>query len=407
MATTGEKRMSQSFVKLGAQDEKVHLLRMIRRFSKVTRGKIVQLTGFSSAKISLLIKELESENLIMETGEEESTGGRKARYLQLKGERGCFLGIELGSYELKATLVDFSGAILANAKMLEDPTVVEPELVIRQLLYFLRQFLEANKSCLDGCLAVGLALSGIVDDDSGVCRYFRNQKNWEGLSIRSLLEHEFGLPCVIDDSSRMMALAERLYGTCQGVDNFILYSVGFGLGTGIFVDGRLFRGSRGLAGELGHMVIKENGPRCVCGNYGCLESFVSGYAIERQLVEALRDNVYSSLAEVRPVSARELVSHAKAGDKLAFSILNDAAKHLGTGIANTINIFNPELIVLAGGLANAGTLLLEPIIQVVKASSLKHSADCAKIVFSSLDEYSAALGAANKAIDHILDKTVL
>jgi predicted NBD/HSP70 family sugar kinase len=233
--------------------------------------------------------------------------------------------------------------------------------------------------------------------------YFRNQKSWEGFPLRSRLEAETGLPCALDDSSRMAAVAERSFGCCQDTDSFILISIGVGTGCGIYINGSLFTGRNGYGGELGHMVIKENGPRCVCGNHGCLESFISGYAIERQLREALADNVYSSMMGLPAVSTQQIVEHAEKGDKLAFSIISEAAKHLGIGIANIINIFNPQKVVLGGSVARAGKLILDPVVQVVRASALSFSGRDCQIVLSALDEYGASRGAAHAWFANILD----
>jgi len=395
--------MDIKFYKLDEVGEKLNLLKIIKRFGKVTRGQIVNLTGYSGAKISLLIKEMEEQNLVEEVGEDESTGGRKAKLLQLKGDKGYFVGVELGSYELKISLIDFSGRKIAANKVLEDPHEADPSVVIHKLVGFINEFMDFNKAYKAGIKGMGLAVSGIVDNETGGCKYFRNQKLWEGVPLKKMLKDTFSLPCVLEDSSRMMALAEKIYGSCRDVDNFILFSIGVGLGTGIYINGSLFRGSNGVGGEIGHMVIKENGPRCVCGNHGCLESLASGYAIERQLREALKDNVYSSLSSVEEPTAKRVVEGAREGDKLAYSIMNNVAKHLGTGIASAINIFNPQMIVLAGGISNAGDLLLEPIRQVVKASALEISAKNCDIVISELDEYAASLGIANFCIEKILD----
>jgi predicted NBD/HSP70 family sugar kinase len=249
---------------------------------------------------------------------------------------------------------------------------------------------------------MGVALSGITDRGTGACVYFRNQRTWEGFPVGKRLHELIGLPCTVDDSSRMMAVAERIYGVCRTVDNFVLISIGLGTGCGIFVNGELFRGSNGFGGELGHMVIKENGPRCVCGNFGCLESFVSGYAVERRLRDALSDNVYSSMMHLDSLTARDIVEHAERGDKLAYSIISDAAGHLGIGIANIINIFNPQKVVLAGGLAKAGHLLIDPAGRIVKGAALGFSGSKCAIELSALDEFAASTGAANMWLTEVL-----
>lgn len=378
------------------------ILRMVHAYRRITRRQIVELTGFSQAKISLVINGLKSRGILEEVDETASSGGRKAKLLQLSSSAGCVLGVEIGGYEVKCALIDLAGNVLGTRKVPAPPDVANPEEVLAGIAAFAEQF-RATACPPGGRLhGMGVALSGITDRGTGACVYFRNQRSWEGFSVGSRLRELIGLPCTVDDSSRMMAVAERIYGVCRTVDNFVLISIGLGTGCGIFVDGGLFRGTNGYGGELGHMVIKENGPRCVCGNFGCLESFASGYAVERRLREALADNVYSSMMHLGSVTAKDILEHAERGDKLAYSIISDAAGHLGIGIANIINIFNPQKVVLAGGLAKAGSLLLEPAQRIVKGTALGFSGSKCTIELSALDEFAASTGAANHWLAEVL-----
>jgi len=382
--------------------EMLGILRIVHAHRRITRREIVELTGFSQAKISLVINGLKGRGILEEVEQTASSGGRKARRLQLSSSSGCVLGVEIGGYEVKSAIVDLAGNVLATRKVPASPDIANPEQVLAGIAEFVDQF--RASSCPSGrkMHGMGVALSGITDLGTGACVYFRNQRAWEGFPVGARLQELTGLPCTVDDSSRMMAVAERTYGACSEVDNFVLISIGLGTGCGIFVDGELFRGTNGYGGELGHMVIKENGPRCVCGNFGCLESFASGYAVERRLREALGDNVYSSMMHLDSLTARDVVSHAEQGDKLAYSIIADAAGHLGIGIANIINIFNPQKVVLAGGLAQAGPLLLEPARRIVKGTALGFSGSRCTIELSALDEFAASTGAANQWIAGVL-----
>ena len=382
--------------------ERLGILRIVHAHRRITRRQIVELTGFSQAKISLVINGLKSRGILEEVDETASSGGRKAKLLQLSPSAGCVLGIEIGGYEVKCALIDLAGNVLDTRKVPAPPDIANPEEVLAGIAAFAGKF-RASACPPGGRLhGTGVALSGITDRGTGGCVYFRNQRSWEGFPVGRRLRELIGLPCAVDDSSRMMAVAERIYGVCRAVDNFVLISIGLGTGCGIFIDGELFRGTNGYGGELGHMVIKENGPRCVCGNFGCLESFASGYAVERRLREALADNVYSSMMHLSSVTARDILEHAERGDKLAYSIISDAAGHLGIGIANIINIFNPQKVVLAGGLARAGQLLLEPARRILKGAALGFSGSKCTIELSSLDEYAAATGAANQWLSEVL-----
>lgn len=385
--------MFVDFKKHDVKSEQVSILRMINHFEKLSRKQLVDLTGFSQAKISILVKELTNLGLVASIEGVESIGGRKAKLLQLNGKRGRLIGVELGGYEIKLTLIDLSGAIIAKDKRPTPKDVTVPQKVTEEFLAFIRDFISCHKVKQGMLKGIGIALSGIVNQDTKTCIYYRNQKSWENFPLMKKVEESFTVPCIMDDSSRMMAVAEKVYGGCREFDNFVLLNLGVGVGAGIFINGKLFRSIHGYGGEIGHMVIKENGPRCNCGNYGCLESFVSGNAIERQLKEALKNNVYTSLMGEREVGLWMVIDHAHNGDKLAYSLINDAAKHLGIGVANIINIFSPEAIVLAGGMSRAGEILLNTVEPAVRASALGSGRDT-QIILSALDEYSGSLGAA-------------
>jgi predicted NBD/HSP70 family sugar kinase len=385
--------MSADFRKHGTKSEHVNILRMIDRHGQITRKKLVELTGFSQAKISTMISELTRKGLVSAADARESSGGRRANLLQLSGRQGHLVGVELGGHEIKVTLTDFSGKVLTRDKMPTPLDVTDPRKAADVLIEFMARLVRGSPSTEGRLKGIGIALSGVVNQDNKTCAYFRNQKSWEGFPLMRVVEEAFSVPCVMDDSSRMMAVAEEKYGSCQGMSDFVVMNLGVGVGAGIFVNGSLFRSAHGFGGEVGHMVIKENGPRCVCGNYGCLESFVAGYAIERQLQEALKDNVYTDLMNQPGAGAKTVIQYAQSGDKLAYSIIIEAAKHLGVGIANIVNIFSPEAIILAGGVSMAGELLLRPLEQGVRASALGSRRNT-RIMLSSLDEYSGSLGVA-------------
>jgi N-acetylglucosamine repressor len=388
--------MMMDFRKHDSHSEQLSILRIVHRSRRITRRQIVELTGFSQAKISLVISELEKSGLLVELDETTSSGGRKAKLLQLSASAGSVIGVEIGGYEVKCVLIDLAGGVLCTRKMPAPPDIASPDNVMERIAAFVEDF--RASACPPGTrpLGVGVALSGITDRATEECVYFRNQRSWERYPVGKKLQDRVHLPCIVDDSSRMMAVAEWVYGVCKGVEDFVLISIGMGIGCGIFIDGELFRGKNGYGGELGHMVIKENGPRCVCGNFGCLESFVSGYAIERRLRKALEENVYTTMTHLKEPSAREIIEHAEQGDKLAYSIVSDAAEHLGIGVANIINIFNPQKVVLAGGLSRAGALLLDPVRRMVKTSALGFSGSRCEVALSSLDEHAASMGAANQ-----------
>ena len=344
--------------------------------------------GCSSAKVSILLKELEKMNLVVEGEQLDGGSGRRVKQMVLSGDPALLVGVELGSYEIRILLADYGGTILARDKISEDSSIDDPEHVLRRLYHLIDRFMEDHAGSR-GINGIALALSGVVDNREGVIHYFRNQKVWEGMALRKLVEDRYGVPCYMDDSSRAMAAAEKHWGSCRDNDYFVLLSLGVGLGAAVHMKEGIYQG-RGYASEIGHMVIDPDGPRCNCGNNGCLESFASGYALESRVLRALKEGVYTSL-DTRNVTAKSIIEAAEQGDKFAYGAVREMAEHLGLGISNVINIFSPEKVVLAGGLSHAGDLLLMPIRQIVRSTALSiHSRNC-EIVISPLSEYAAAM----------------
>jgi N-acetylglucosamine repressor len=224
-----------------------------------------------------------------------------------------------------------------------------------------------------------------------------------------MLQEATGITNVsITDSARCMALAESRYGLGRGIKNFTIVAIGVGLGAGIVIDGKILSGSRGIAGELGHIYVGESASLCCCGNHGCLESLASGWALSRQVSEAMNTGVVTSIE--RPVEGQgdgliqSVIEAAKAGDKFAVNMLDEMTDYLSTGISTLINLLSPERIIICGGLAEgAGNLLMRPLIHRTYARSLPWLQKDIDIRLSTLGEYSAAWGAATYAMDKLFE----
>lgn len=371
--------------------EAMRALLAIKRFCGMTRLQLAEYMECSPAKISLLLRDLEEKGLTVEGDSLDTGSGRRVRQIVVGGKPAMFLGMELGSYEIRVVLADFGGNVFARDKVPEDSRIDDPQYVLKKVFSLVDGFLAAQKDAVKNLKGIALALSGVVDNMNGAAMYFRNQKLWEGVPVKKIIEERYGIICFMDDSSRAMAAAEKRWGCCRHNDNFVLLSLGFGLGAGVFVRGGIYRGA-GYASEIGHMIIDPSGPRCNCGSHGCLESFVSGYALESRVRKAIGDGVYTSLSKLETITAKEIISAAAEGDKFAFGAVTEMAERLGVGVANVINIFHPERVVLSGGISKAGDLLTTPIRQVVRSTALSTHAQGCEISVSPLDEYSAAMG---------------
>lgn len=374
------------------------ILNAIRRDSTISRTDIAKMTGLSGATVTKFVDNLIQIGFVREDGYDDSRGGRRPTLLKLVPEASFAAGVELGAANLRAVVIDLEAKIVT--KIIKKTKADEgKEKVFKRIVEIIHQVIDASGLEKEKIKGIGVGISGIVDHQKGICLFCPNIKGWENVPVKRLLEEKFGMEVSIDDSSRMAALAEHWCGLAREVENFIFVNVGVGIGSGIFANGQLYRGSRGTAGELGHTTIDENGPRCQCGNRGCLETLVSGPAIIRRTRERLEEGVVSlvdkmsggDFAKITP----ELVAQAaRKGDKLAFNIMEKTGQYLGTGIANAVNLFNPELVIIGAGISRAGDLFLDTVKRTVKARALHTASTSVDIKLSELGDTTAAQGTA-------------
>ncbi len=374
------------------------ILDVIRRHSPISRTGIARITGLSGATVTKFVYNLIQADFVREEGYDDSKGGRRPILLKLVPEARFAVGVELGAVNLRAVVINLEAEIVA--KIAKKTKADEgKEKVFERIIEIICQVIDTSGVEKEKIKGLGVGISGVIDYQKGVCLFCPNIEGWENVPVKRLLEEKFGTDVSVDDSSRMAALAEHWCGLARKVENFIFINVGAGMGSGIFTNGQLYRGSRGTAGELGHTTIDENGPRCQCGNRGCLETLVSGPAIVRRTRERLEEGVVSLIekmvngdfAKITP----ELVAQAaRKEDKLAFNIMEKTGRYLGVGIANAVNLFNPELVIIGAGISRAGDLFLDTVKRTVKARALHTASTSVDIKLSELGDTTAAQGAA-------------
>lgn len=226
-----------------------------------------------------------------------------------------------------------------------------------------------------------------------------NLPGWHDIPLKDLMQREFNLPVHLENDATVAALGEHRFGGGVGIDNLIYICVGTGIGGGIMIDGQLYHGASGSAGEIGHMTIDINGPRCNCGNSGCWETLASGAALAREAVKQIEAGAQTSIlnfadGELEKVSARRVFLAAQDGDRLANELISRTGYYLGVGLVNIVNIFNPQLILIGGGLSRMGQLLLEPATKVVRERAYELPARAVRIELARLGADAEALGAA-------------
>jgi glucokinase len=250
---------------------------------------------------------------------------------------------------------------------------------------------------------VGAGAPGPLDTKRGVVLLTPNL-GWVNLPLRQLLQDALGVPARIDNDANCAVLGEWWRGAARGAKQVIGITIGTGIGGGIIVDGRLYHGASDCAGEIGHTTVEVNGRRCKCGNYGCLEAYASGPAIARRAVEAIEAGQTSKLPDyvdgaLEKITAQTVYQAAHDGDELAEEVVGDTAKFLGAGIANMINIFNPEIVVVFGGVTLAGERLFGPLRREVAKRAFKPAVAVCRIVPAELTGTAGVYGAARTFLD--------
>jgi len=374
------------------------MLNVIREDGPISRTDIAKTTGLSGATVTKFVDNLIRAGFVEEDGYDVSKGGRKPTLLKLVPQAIFAVGVDLGASNLRAVVVNLEAKIIA--KIVKKTNADEGRArVFKRMIETIYEVVDASGAEKDKVKGIGIGISGVIDHRKGVCLFCPNIKGWENIPVKRLVEEEFGIEASVDDSSRTMALAEYWCGLTRKVENFIFVNVGVGVGSGIFTNGQLYRGSRGTAGELGHTTIDENGPRCRCGNRGCLETLVSGPSIVRRAKEALEEGVVSLISKMSDgdlsrVTPEIVAEAARKGDKLAFNIMEKTGEYLGIGIANAVNLFNPELVIIGAGVSRAGDLFLDTVKRTVKARALHTASTSVDIKISQLGDTTAAQGAA-------------
>ncbi|MEK8129256.1 ROK family transcriptional regulator [Paenibacillus filicis] len=367
------------------------VLDTIRRQFPISRADISARTGLNKATVSALVNELIESSFASETGLGESSGGRKPVMLLFNERAGFAIGVDLGVNYMLAMITDLSGAVVKKKRI--DIAELEAGALTDKLKKTIRGLMPHVPASPYGVIGIGIGVPGLVDDQGSVLS--APNLGWTDVPLQSILAEEFGVDVVIDNEANAGALGEKEFGAGRDVSNLLYISVGMGIGAGIILNDTLYRGFSGFSGEVGHMALAQDGPLCGCGNRGCWETFASEKAL---LVNARAAYDDAADADAAAPNLDTLLSLARQGDPEARRLFADTGRWLGTGIANLVNVFNPELIVIGNRMSLASAWIGEAVYETLDSRSLAFHRSRASVAYSQLGHSSAALGAASMAI---------
>lgn len=310
------------------------------------------------------------------------------------------IGIDLGGTNIVCGCVAEDGSALHGVRSVATGAAEGPGAVVQRIIAAARESIAEARRVVPALelIGAGVGAPGPLDRRSGVVLLTPNL-GWVNMPLRQHLQDGLGLKAALDNDANCAVLGEWWRGAARGTRTAVGLTIGTGIGGGIIIDGRLFHGASDIAGEIGHMTIDANGRRCKCGNYGCIEAYASGPNIALRAVEALESGAESVLpsyvaGDLREITAQTVYQAAQAGDELALEVVRDTAKFLGATVASLINIFNPEAIVIVGGVTLAGENLFEPLRREVSRRAFKPAVQVCRIVPGELTGVAGVYGAA-------------
>ncbi|MFF9347781.1 ROK family protein [Streptomyces sp. NPDC014734] len=370
------------------------VVRAVRMAGSLTQAEIARSTGLSAATVSNIVRELKESGTVEVTP--TSAGGRRARSVSLSGDAGIVIGVDFGHAHLRVAVGNLAHQVLAEeAEPLDVDASSEEGFGRAQRL--VERLIAATGIGPDKVIGVGLGVPGPIDVESGTLGSTSILPGWTGINPGEELANRLGVPVHVDNDANLGALGELVWGSGRGVKDLAYIKVASGVGAGLVIDGRIYRGPGGTAGEIGHITLDESGPVCRCGNRGCLETFTAA----RYVLPLLRPSHGPDLTMER------MVQLAREGDPGCRRVIGDVGRHIGSGVANLCNLLNPSRVVLGGALAEAGELVLSPIRDSVSRYAIPSAARQLSVLPGALGGRAEVLGALALVLSEMGDSTLL
>ncbi|WP_058043966.1 ROK family transcriptional regulator [Streptomyces roseifaciens] len=370
------------------------VVRAVRRAGSLTQAEIARATGLSAATVSNIVRELKDGGTVEVTP--TSSGGRRARSVSLSGDAGIVVGVDFGHTHLRVAVGNLAQRVLA-----EDAEPLDVDASASQGLdraeQLVRRLIEDAGIDPGKIIGVGLGVPGPIDVETGTLGSTAILPGWAGTNPRDELAARLNVPVHVDNDANLGALGELVWGAGRGAADLAYIKVASGVGAGLVINGQIYRGPGGTAGEIGHITLDESGPVCRCGNRGCLETFTAA----RYVLPLLHSAHGTDLTVTR------MVQLAREGDPGCRRVISDVGRHIGSGVANLCNLLNPRRVVLGGDLADSGELVLAPIRESVSRYAIPSAARQLEVVPGALGGRAEVLGALALVLSEMGDSTLL
>jgi glucokinase-like ROK family protein len=390
-------------------DGVVAVLDHVRAHGPSSRADLAQATGLGRSVLTQRVDALLDYGLLAEDGVGASTGGRAPRLLRFRADAGYLLVADLGATSTDVALADLAGVIAVHRQEASD-IAAGPDTVLARVEQLFDECI-AEAGATGSLWGIGIGVPGPVEFESGRPVSPPIMPGWDSYPVRERFA-ERGVPVWVDNDVNVMALGELTAGCGRGVDDFVFVKIGTGIGAGIVVDGRIHRGAKGSAGDVGHIHVQAGREvTCRCGMSGCLEAFAGGAALARDAEAAAREGrseiLRALLEEKGFLDAADVAVASKHGDPVSIELITEAGRLIGQMLTGIVNFFNPSLIVIGGGVTGAGDLLLATIRQAIYRRSLPLATRDLTVRRSALDDRAGVIGAATMAANELFAREYL
>ena len=380
------------------------VINILKKQGPLSRANISAISGLNRSTISAIINDLIDEGWVRETIFQADKIGRPGMLLEINPAGGFAVGMDLGVDFILSVVMDLSANVIWRKRIETDPA--EGQTLIQEKAFDLTaEAIRIGKQHCFRALGIGISVPGLVDVHQGVLKFAPNLK-WKDIPLRLLWTQQFHLPAIIENEANAAALGEFYYGAAKGIENFIYIAAGYGLGSGIIIDGELLRGNKGYASEVGHMTTDPNGDLCSCGKRGCYEIQIGPRAVINRADKLItEEGIGSTFLQINHRNANgfsydAIVDAARKKDKVAVKALEEVGCKLGVLVSNLVNIFDPKMVILGGALNYAKDFILPFVRKVVKENALQLCQEDLIIANSLLDQDSSVMGAASLVLEN-------
>lgn len=373
---------------------KKNILIYMAKFGEVTIADLARELNVSVPSVTKLVTELKEDGYLEDNGKIETSGGRRPNVFGLAADAFYFLGVDVRRRRVDIALLDFQGNIIEKKEGI--PFVLENTMAaFEQICLEINDFIDESSLGKEKIIGVGISLTGRVDSNDG---YSYTYFNFNETPLTDLFEERLGIRSYIENDSRAMVYAEKIFGVVKEEKNVLFLNLGRGIGVGEMFDGKLYYGKTGFAGELGHIPLLDNEIICHCGKKGCLETEASGIALEKMFIEHLAAGETSVLSEKwksgEDILLYDIIEAANNDDVLSITLIANIAEKLGRGVGVLINLLNPDLVVVGGSLSLVGDYLMLPLKMAINKYSLSLVSKDTKFKMSKLGETASVIGVA-------------